>query len=435
MRQISLRAAVAAALASTAACSSLTDVPVPSNILDGGKLETQATAVSMYNNAIYLFALNFAGSYSGGDGSVAGVSGLFSDEYTAATYANAAVLHDTHSGTASDENQAGPYEGLQGMRQSADAAIAKLIANGGTAPKSYIGELHALKGYVYIFITELYCEGAPFGTLAATNGPVRYPESETRTQALNDAIAQFDSAVAVAGDSVRIARLAAVGKARAYLDLGDFANAKTAVAQVPTTFAYATTYSTTYANYMAPNLGYGPPVFMANLEGGNGLGYTITTDPRVARISKDGSAWTPSKFSTATAPVTLADGIEARLIEAEAALHDHDAATWASILNTLRATAGTTAIPALSADSTTTASDSLRINVMFRERAFWMFGTGHRQGDMRRLIRQYQRAPANVYPVGAESIYNLYIPTPVLEIPQAEADNNPKFHGCLNHNA
>ena len=30
--------------------------------------------------------------------------------------------------------------------------------------------------------------------------------------------------------------------------------------------------------------------------------------------------------------------------------------------------------------------------MLFRERAFWMYLTGHRLGDMRRLIRQYGRA-------------------------------------------
>jgi len=32
-----------------------------------------------------------------------------------------------------------------------------------------------------------------------------------------------------------------------------------------------------------------------------------------------------------------------------------------------------------------------RVDLLFRERAFWFFLTGHRQGDLRRLIRQYGR--------------------------------------------
>jgi hypothetical protein len=133
----------------------------------------------------------------------------------------------------------------------------------------------------------------------------------------------------------------------------------------------------------------------------------------------------------------LASGIEARLIEAEAALHDDDIPGWALTLNTLRAAGGATPIPALTDDSTTTATDTMRVGVMFRERAFWMFGTGHRQGDMRRLIRQYGRTPEKVYSVGVLnlSVPIAYNPTPVMEIPQAELDNNPKSPVCINRDA
>src|SRR2546427_6162320 len=43
---------------------------------------------------------------------------------------------------------------------------------------------------------------------------------------------------------------------------------------------------------------------------------------------------------------------------------------------------------------------SARTNVMFYERAFWLFSTGHRLGDMRRLLRQYQHPDSTVYPTG-----------------------------------
>ena len=35
------------------------------------------------------------------------------------------------------------------------------------------------------------------------------------------------------------------------------------------------------------------------------------------------------------------------------------------------------------------------MDLLFSERAFWMFATGHRLGDMRRLIRQYGRTRAS----------------------------------------
>ena len=46
-------------------------------------------------------------------------------------------------------------------------------------------------------------------------------------------------------------------------------------------------------------------------------------------------------------------------------------------------------------------TQAARVDLLFRERAFWMFGTGHRLGDMRRLVRQYSRAADTIYPRGA----------------------------------
>src|SRR4029077_8494935 len=92
----------------------------------------------------------------------------------------------------------------------------------------------------------------------------------------------------------------------------------------------------------------------------------------------------------------LADGIEARLIQAEAALHVQDTLTWRATLNHLRATAFPVPLDMLSDPG----SDTARVSLTFRERAFWLFLTGHRQGDLRRLVSQYGRAPNTVYPTG-----------------------------------
>jgi hypothetical protein len=39
--------------------------------------------------------------------------------------------------------------------------------------------------------------------------------------------------------------------------------------------------------------------------------------------------------------------------------------------------------------------------MLFQERALWLWGTGHRVGDSRRLLNQYSRTEASVYPSGA----------------------------------
>jgi hypothetical protein len=84
---------------------------------------------------------------------------------------------------------------------------------------------------------------------------------------------------------------------------------------------------------------------------------------------------------------------------------------------------------------------------MFRERAFWLYGTGTRLGDLRRLVRQYGRNQNTVYSVGPYPFSGATgIPGPLgaygtdvsLTLPTAAgglSDPNPNYKGCLNHNA
>jgi hypothetical protein len=63
---------------------------------------------------------------------------------------------------------------------------------------------------------------------------------------------------------------------------------------------------------------------------------------------------------------------------------------------------------------------------LFKERAYWLFLTSHRLGDLRRLVRQYNRTAGAVFPHGAYfkgGNYGTDINTP---IPQQE-QNNPEF--------
>jgi hypothetical protein len=74
------------------------------------------------------------------------------------------------------------------------------------------------------------------------------------------------------------------------------------------------------------------------------------------------------------------------------------------------------------------------VDQLFSERAFWMFATGHRLGDMRRLIRQYGRAAETVFPGGVYLKGGNYGADVNLPMPQEEG-NNPNFAGCIDRNA
>jgi len=108
-------------------------------------------------------------------------------------------------------------------------------------------------------------------------------------------------------------------------------------------------------------------------------------------------------------------------------------------INTLRtntalyptAQTGFTRGPNRTSIADTFAGNTSRMKTNFRERAFWMFSTGHRLGDMRRMVRQYAYPADSIYP--RSSYYKggafgtaLMLPVPFEEI------NNPNFTQCTN---
>jgi hypothetical protein len=142
-----------------------------------------------------------------------------------------------------------------------------------------------------------------------------------------------------------------------------------------------------------------------------------------------------------TTPTVLASGLEARLIEAEAALRG-GGGNWLGTLNDLRA-APPEYYPAelfpslgLLQPLADPGSAGARVDLLFRERAHWLYLTGHRLGDLRRLVRQYSRTADSVFPTGRWGVWSsdksgdygtdVNFPIPFDEL------NNPNFQGCLN---
>ena len=68
------------------------------------------------------------------------------------------------------------------------------------------------------------------------------------------------------------------------------------------------------------------------------------------------------------------------------------------------------------------------VDLLFSERAFWMFATGHRLGDMRRLIRQYGRTAEQVFPSGVYLKGGSYGADVNLPMPQEE-QQQPELRG------
>ena len=253
---------------------------------------------------------------------------------------------------------------------------------------------------------------------------------------------------------MRILRLASVIKGRALLDRGQFAAAAAAVAGVPDTFKYQVTHSTQSASNQINALNNGARRYtMVDKEGVVGLDFISANDPRLPRATGTNPA-TDLIFDSAyplfvtrqgiwlsTSGVSIVTGVEARLIEAEAALRAGQNATWLTTINTLRTNTalyppiqtGFTRGPDLTAIADTFVNDTSRILTHFRERAFWMFSTGHRLGDMRRLVRQYQRPDSTIYPRGAYFKGGAYGTALMMPVPFDEV-NNPNFTECTDRN-
>jgi hypothetical protein len=406
----------------------------------------------LYIGALNDFTVAWSGAgddANGGHEGHVGLSAIFTDELTSEfldefTFRRAL---DTGQATPANTQLAGIFNDLSASRHSAELAATKFAT---IAPHD-VGraEMLSIEGYTYLLFAEMWCSGVPFGELDQTTGAPIYGQPETTVHMDSVALALFDSARALAltdttteilgqyaTDPLQILALSEVGRARAYLDLGQFAAsqraADSAVLDVPT-FNYQLENSLNSPRqfngvwqYTFANDAWGT----VDKKGGNGLNFESANDPRVRWVDghQTGSLGvTPSgldtiyfqlKYPTKDASATLASATEATLMSAEADLRLGQIGSWTNKLNGLRANSGL-GLPALTADSTTTASDSVRIEVQFREREFWLWLTGTRLGDLRRLRNLYKH---NDFPANPTRDYRF-------SIPESE-QNNPNFKQC-----
>jgi hypothetical protein len=473
--QVRLRAFVGAALLGLGAmaCSPervVGDAKLPPDIPDPTAVETPAGAVSAYYGAL----AHFHSAFGGEGGSFVSASGILADELQVEQIGVPVGVFGTNMRLDSRTmpevlnpgfNERGDaygsvYAALQKVRGQVAMARGLLTHYAPDSLQALSGHLYALEGYAEIFLADLYCSGIPLSTVDF-DGDYTLRAGSTTSEVYRHAVALFDSAMTLAADSARIVDVARVGKARALLALAEYDQAAQAAAEVPDDFRYLVSYvnrpgSRNFA-YFSPGAARPDPV--ADREGENGLDYISSHDPRtaatpIATTTYDGRpVYFPDKYATTgDSPILLASGTEARLIEAEVALQQNDG-RWLAMLNALRtdgtydtqpdaqdsarvdtlwhAGSGGTAGLAPLADPGTPAA---RLDLVFRERAFWLFLTGHRQGDMRRLIRNYGIEPERVYPTGpypgGAGHYGTDVTAPIMG-----ESSNPYFRGCSSRSA
>ncbi len=386
---------------------------------------------------------NAAGSV--GDGIILS-SGLMADEYDAPDSFPTRVEVDQRRVENVNATINTVFHRLQRARVSSERAM-NLFAE--ITPNT-VGHAEGanLAGFSYIFFGENYCSGVPFSNVPET-GPIEYGAPTPRDEIFNLALARFDAALAAAtaagtgATAVAQQNLARVGRGRALLNLGRFADAATAVSAVPTAFVFNIEASEASARqnngvWLGTNSQgrYRP----ADLEGGNGLPFRSANDPRVRTeprplTTNNGLGFDNTtrmhhqlKYPVRASAVPLATGHEARLIQAEAALQANNVTDFLAHINTVRG-----AFTGL-ANATDPGTQAGRVDLLFRERAFTMWQTAHRLGDLRRMVRQYNRNSESVFPTGSFFKGGVYGPDVNFPIPFDE-DNNPEFTGCIDRAA
>ncbi|GAC1652669.1 MAG: hypothetical protein NVS4B3_15070 [Gemmatimonadaceae bacterium] len=401
---------------------------------------------------------DFQVAYSaGGEDSQISLSALLTDEYQWVETFPTRFEVDARSIQPLNGTMTGLFRNIQRARVSGVRAATAFAA---LDPAS-LGRAEALtlEGFSYVLMGENYCSGVPFSTFTDAGVP-QYGQPLATRAIFAAAIVRFDSALKVLaarndvgpalGPNLMRVNFAKVGRARALLDMASTsadlpaaaASAAAAVAGVPTGFQYQIQHS---ENTFRENNGVyfgqyvGRRYSVADREGGNGLPYRSDNDPRVPYALGVGSLSTgqsgdpmylQTKYPTRSSPVTVADGVEARLIEAEAALASGDFVGWLTTLNTLRATGGVSGLNPLVDPGTPQA----RVDLTFKERAYWLWLTSHRLGDLRRLVRQYDRPSESVFPTGPFFKGGVYGPDVNFPIPFDET-NNPNFTQCIDRKA
>lgn len=455
-----LRLTCAAAAATVlAACS-------PDEILDVEDIDV-ASPESVQDSAALPAVLagaigNFGVAYNGGgDINQIALSGMISDEYINTETFPTRIEVDQRRQQHENGSLTGTFYAIQQARAASDFAADAYRRFAPTAEG--LAEALNLSGLSYILMGENYCGAVPISR-ETSSGVFEFGPALTTRQLFERAIEKADSALLVTGASATTtqAQVARIVKARALLNLDQPANAAAAIGGttgVPSDFQYVYVHSelTGRQNNGTWNLVQNSGRFgVAESEAGEGLPFQsegdvagTVQDPRVVNrrrptnngLGFDGATpmWWQLKYPERASPVVIADGVEARLIEAEAAYRAGNYPGALAILNALRSDADVLAargyadpLPALTPEITPATQE----DQIFKERAYWLYLTSHRLGDLRRLTRPasasapeitgYGRSVDVTFPTGAYHKSGTYGTDVNSPIPQAE-DNNPNF--------
>ena len=442
-RVFTLATAIALAGCST---DEIVSVETP-DIVDPSNVESPSGA-----NAVRIGALTRLNLSTSGDEGLFLLGGLFADEFNNGDSFIARQEIDRRSITPENTFLLAANRTLHRARIGAAQAIDLLEQYAPTAPGWQVAEMHFVQAYVINLLAEHYCDGLAFSSVVG--GVEEYGAPVTTAAAFDDALQIATEGLAkVTGtttNDTRVQNALRVLRGRILLNLNRAAEAATSVAGVPTSCQYVIQHSpNTQSNQFWAFNNSARRYSVSNNEGGTGLNFATAADPRVP-VCEGGTAactaigvtqairddlsrplYVQTLWTNNAASVAIIRGAEARMIEAEAQLKGGNAAGALATINAARATV--TGLTPL-ADA---GSDPARVDQLFRERAFWNFGRGTRVGDMRRLIRQYNRNASSVFPVGTWHKGGTYSADVNIPVPLQESNNPniPSGNTCTNRDA
>jgi hypothetical protein len=450
------------------------------DIIDPSSIQSAAGANAVRVGALNRLRLMTTGSGNAGTEGTWLLGGLLADEWSTSSTFVQNDEADERQIAQSNSSVEGSLRAIYRVPTSANQAIG-LLNKWRPNPSADIAEMYFARGFAQMQLAQDFCNSIPLSDAAGDEVILGTPLPVT--DVFTVAIASYDSAIAFSALSLAktkadstsadlINRAAKIGKARALVGLNRLAEAATTVAGIPTSYTYDVTSSLSGGSNGVWNQGSSQRRYSVgdSLEGNahnllvkNVIPFASLKDPRLPvtyTISSNGKDTTKSQdgaiFSRTTSlygqtsNMAVVNGIDARLVEAEAALAAGNAAGMITILNTLRATTIVLVPPSPTASGqhpgvtytanalpplTDPGNADARINLLFREKALWTFSRGQRLGDLRRLVRQYKRTPQQVFPEGTHYRGATYGADVNLPITTGEKNGNPNFSQCTDRSA
>jgi hypothetical protein len=417
-----LRTALLAGALMVTACDNPLDVVTTSRI-PAENIETPANAQLLVDGAVADFECAFAAYVV--QSATVGEEFIYAQQTADRTPPDARRVTETDPRYATFGCAAlGIYVPLQTARSTAETALNYLKgwsdADVPVNRNNLIAITAAYAGYSYVLLGEGFCTMAI--SRVNPDRSIDYGGEIQRDSVFKIAIARFSEAITAAQAALPvntdITRMAYLGRARAKLNLGDYAGAKADAQQIPAGYAKNASYSDAIGrrnNFVFNDNS------ITNRASSIGAPYRTMVDTRVPIVATTFvtaatgiTHFYQTKYATGSAPIPLATYEEAQLIIAEADIRANSLATALPILNASRTRGGQTG-----GFTGTTQAQYLAELVDQRRRE--LFLESHHLADIIRYSITPTPAAGTAYHFGGGAYGNQIC----FPLPAAEKQNNP----------